>query len=864
MSEHPLPSSIVPRGASANESHPEPNRSRQDRDGRAERAPSSHLVAVLAAELGIAPHRIRAAVALLDADNSVPFIARYRKEATGALTDTQLRAIQTRLSQLRALEERRTRVLEALTARADEGLIDPLTLLQLRSSLMNAATVADVNALYAPYRSERVTRAQLARAAGLDSLVEDLLEVPLADAYAIAAAYITTDEEIAEARADGEETLPIRTAEEALEGARAILIDRALTDPVLGEKLLTRLREGGVIESRVIAGQESPGAKFSDYFAFSDRIRSIPPHRVLALHRAKDAGVVRLKVDVAPAPVALSRLRGAARAEAEAAAENYENVRSAYEREVAAALRIPVQVLNTVDDEDRVLGWLAATVRTAWRSHLRPRLAERIRHRLLDTAAQNATEVFASNLRDILLAAPAGHRRTLGLDPGLRHGVKYAVVDEMGEPLRTGTVYPHAPRNQWAEALRELAAACREERVELIAIGNGTASRETDKLASELIRALREEGVEAPQKVTVSEAGASVYSASALAAAELPDYDVTVRGAVSIARRLQDPLAELVKIDPQSIGVGQYQHDVSQSQLARKLDAVVEDCVNAVGVDLNTASVPLLTRVAGLTRMMAQNIVAWRDENGQFQNRQQLLKVSRLGPKAFEQCAGFLRINHGDNPLDASTVHPEAYPVVERILAATRQALKDLMGDSSALRNLKAVDFTDEQFGVPTVTDIIKELEKPGRDPRPEFKTATFAEGVETMNDLLPGMVLEGAVTNVTNFGAFVDIGVHQDGLVHISSLADKFVEDPHTVVKAGDIVKVKVLEVDLQRKRIALTMRLDEQPGDTNARRGGNGGGREQQRPAAKAAKPRGRDAQPAGNSAMMDALAAAMGKKR
>ena len=835
MSEHPLPSSIAPRGASArNEPRPELNRSRQDRDGRAERAPSSHLVAVLAAELGIAPHRIGAAVALLDADNSVPFIARYRKEATGALTDTQLRAIQTRLSQLRTLEERRNRVLEALTARADEGLIDPLTLLQLRSSLMNAATVADVNALYAPYRSERVTRAQIARAAGLDSLVEDLLEVPLADAHAIAAAYITDgteeddeDEDVEAAEAD--EALQIHSAEEALEGARAILIDRALTDPVLGEKLLTRLREGGVIESRVIAGQESPGAKFSDYFAFSDRIRSIPPHRVLALHRAKDAGVVRLKVDVAPAPVALSRLRGAARAEAEAAAENYENVRSAYEREVAAALRIPVQVLNTVDDEDRVLGWLAATVRTAWRSHLRPRLAERIRHRLLDTAAQNATEVFASNLRDILLAAPAGHRRTLGLDPGLRHGVKYAVVDETGEPLRTGTVYPHAPRNQWAEALRELAAACREDRVELIAIGNGTASRETDRLASELIRTLREEGVESPQKVTVSEAGASVYSASALAAAELPDYDVTVRGAVSIARRLQDPLAELVKIDPQSIGVGQYQHDVPPAALRRALNDTLEDCVNAVGVNLNSASVQLLAHVAGVGTATAERIVAYRTEHGPFANRRQLLNVPRLGAKTFRQAAGFIRIRGGEEPLDASAVHPEAYPLARRIItdAQARNGAHWVAGalgtsdGSDPLAGLNPADYVQNggqdgaeegTAGVYTVQDIFTELRRPGLDPRGSFRTARFSESVSRFEDVRPGMVLEGTVSNVAAFGAFVDIGVHQDGLVHISQMSRGYVANPHDIVRSGDIVRVRVVEIDPDRRRISLSLLVEDE----------------------------------------------------
>lgn len=832
MSEHPLPSSIAPRGASANESHPEPNCSRQDRDGRAERAPSSHLVSVLAAELGIAPHRIGAAVALLDADNSVPFIARYRKEATGALTDTQLRAIQTRLGQLRALEERRARVLEALTARADEGLIDPLTLLQLRSSLMNAATVADVNALYAPYRSERVTRAQLARAAGLDSLVEDLLEVPLADAHAIAAAYITDgtedDEDIEAAEAD--EALQIHSAEEALDGARAILIDRALTDPVLGEKLLTRLREQGVIESRVIAGHESDGAKFSDYFAFSDRIRSIPPHRVLALHRAKDAGVVRLKVDVAPAPAPLSRLRGAARAEAEAAAENYENVRSTYEREVAAALRIPVQVLNTVDDEDRVLGWLAATVRTAWRSHLRPRLAERIRHRLLDTAAQNATEVFASNLRDILLAAPAGHKTTLGLDPGLRHGVKYAVVDETGEPLRVGTVYPHAPRNQWAEALRELATACREHGVELIAIGNGTASRETDRLASELIRALREEGVEAPQKVTVSEAGASVYSASALAAAELPDYDVTVRGAVSIARRLQDPLAELVKIDPQSIGVGQYQHDVPPAALRRALNDTVEDCVNAVGVNLNSASVQLLAHVAGVGTATAERIVAYRTEHGPFANRRQLLNVPRLGEKTFRQAAGFIRIRGGEEPLDASAVHPEAYPLARRIIADAQARngahwVAGALGTSDGtdpLAGLNPADYVQDSdtqasadeatAGVYTVEDIFAELRRPGLDPRGSFRTARFSESVSHFEDVRPGMVLEGTVSNVAAFGAFVDIGVHQDGLVHISQMSRGYVANPHDIVRSGDIVQVRVVEVDPARRRISLSLLVEDE----------------------------------------------------
>lgn len=839
MSEHPLPSSIRPRANRAADPAPSSaaHREKHETGGTAER-PAEHLINALAVETGIAPHRIRAAVALLDADNSVPFIARYRKEATGALTDTQLRTIQSRLGQLRALEERRNRVLEALTERADEGLIDPLTLLQLRSSLMNAATIADVNAIYAPYRSERVTRAQMARAAGLDSLVEDLLEVPLAEAHAIAAAYITDgtedDEDEGIEAAEADEALQIHSAEEALDGARAILIDRALTDPVLSEKLLKRLREGGVIESRVIAGQESIGAKFSDYFAFSDRIRSIPPHRVLALHRAKDAGVVRLKVDVAPAPVALSRLRGAARAEAEAAAENYENVRSAYEREVAAALRIPVQVLNTVDDEDRVLGWLAATVRTAWRSHLRPRLAERIRHQLLDAAAQNATEVFASNLRDILLAAPAGHKTTLGLDPGLRHGVKYAVVDGTGEPLRVGTVYPHAPRNQWAEALRELATACREHGVELIAIGNGTASRETDKLASELIRTLREEGAEAPQKVTVSEAGASVYSASALAAAELPDYDVTVRGAVSIARRLQDPLAELVKIDPQSIGVGQYQHDVPPAALRRALNDTVEDCVNAVGVNLNSASVQLLAHVAGVGTATAERIVAYRTEHGPFANRQQLLNVPRLGAKTFRQAAGFIRIRGGEEPLDASAVHPEAYPLARRIIADAQARngahwVTGALGTSDGtdpLAGLNPADYVQDSHeqdshvlesveataGVYTVEDIFAELRRPGLDPRGSFRTARFSESVSHFEDVRPGMVLEGTVSNVAAFGAFVDIGVHQDGLVHISQMSRGYVANPHDIVRSGDIVQVRVVEVDPVRRRISLSLLVEDE----------------------------------------------------
>jgi len=608
----------------------------------------------------------------------------------------------------------------------------------------------------------------------------------------------------------------------------------------------------GTISSRVIAGREAEGAKFADYFDFSDSIRRIRPHRVLALLRAKEAGIVRLSIDGATPAPPLSKLRGEARAAALALAENYENVRSGYEREVAAALRIPVQVLNTVDSEDRVLGWLAATVRTAWRKRLHPRLADRIRNALFEMAEREAITVFASNLRDLLLAAPAGQRTTLGLDPGLKHGVKCAVINGTGKVLDAFTIYPHAPRHDWDAALTRLENAVRTHGVELIAIGNGTASRETDKLAAELLVRLRAGGYEKAQKITVSEAGASVYSASATASEELPELDVTLRGAVSIARRLQDPLAELVKIDPQSIGVGQYQHDVNQSQLAKSLDAVVEDCVNAVGVDVNTASAPLLARISGLNQTLAQNIVAYRDENGAFDSRKKLLKVPRLGEKTFEQAAGFLRINGGKEPLDASAVHPEAYPVVAKMLAQQGITAAELIGNRERVKQIKASDFTDERFGLPTILDILSELEKPGRDPRGEFQTASFAEGIHEISDLQVGMILEGVVSNVANFGAFVDIGVHQDGLVHISALSNKFVQDPREVVKAGDVVKVKVLEVDAARKRIALTMRLDDEPGSA-AKGNRPSETRHQER---RDRKPQRNDRAPT-NSAMADAFA-------
>ena len=744
------------------------------------------LCRIIAGELQARAEQVEAAVRLLDEGNTVPFIARYRKEVTGGLDDTQLRNLETRLGYLRELEDRRQAILKSI---AEQGKLTDA----LEKAINTTLSKTELEDLYLPYKPKRRTRGQIAIEAGLEPLADLLWNEPAHDPEAEAAKYIDADKGVADSKA-------------ALDGARYILMERFAEDAALLAKVRDYLWKNAHLVSTVVSGKEEEGAKFRDYFDHHEPIATVPSHRALAMFRGRNEGVLQLSLNADP--------------------QFDEPPKESHGEQIIIDLM-----------------------------HLETELMGTVRER----AEDEAINVFARNLHDLLMAAPAGLRATMGLDPGLRSGVKVAVVDATGKLVATDTTYPHT--GQAAKAAVAVAALCEKYNVELVAIGNGTASRETERFFLDVQKQFPKVTA---QKVIVSEAGASVYSASELAAQEFPDLDVSLRGAVSIARRLQDPLAELVKIDPKSIGVGQYQHDVSQTQLARKLDAVVEDCVNAVGVDLNTASVPLLTRVAGLTRMMAQNIVAWRDENGQFQNRQQLLKVSRLGPKAFEQCAGFLRINHGDNPLDASTVHPEAYPVVERILAATQQALKDLMGNSSALRHLKAVDFTDEKFGVPTVTDIIKELEKPGRDPRPEFKTAKFADGVETMNDLLPGMILEGAVTNVTNFGAFVDIGVHQDGLVHISSLSDRFVEDPHTVVKAGDIVKVKVMEVDLPRKRIALTMRLDEQPGDSNARRGGGQERPQGNRPAAKAAKPRGREAQPAGNSAMMDALAAAMGKKR
>ncbi|MGL5385063.1 MAG: Tex family protein [Enterobacterales bacterium] len=772
------------------------------------------LSRIIATELQARPEQVDSAIRLLDEGNTVPFIARYRKEVTGGLDDTQLRQLETRLGYLRELEDRRKTILKSID---DQGKLTE----QLAGAINATQSKTELEDLYLPYKPKRRTRGQIAIEAGLEPLADSLWQDPQQQPEPLAESFVDAEKGVADVKA-------------ALDGARYILMERFAEDATLLAKVRDYLWKNAHLVSKVVEGKEEEGAKFRDYFDHHEPIAQVPSHRALAMFRGRNEGVLQLALNADP---------------------QFEETPRESQGELIITNHLNLRLNNAPAD-----AWRKSVVNWTWRIKVLLHLETELMGTLRERAEDEAINVFARNMHDLLMAAPAGMRATMGLDPGLRTGVKVAVVDATGKLVATDTVYPHT--GQAAKAAAVVAALCTKHKVELVAIGNGTASRETERFFAELQQQFPD--VKA-QKVIVSEAGASVYSASELAALEFPNLDVSLRGAVSIARRLQDPLAELVKIDPKSIGVGQYQHDVSQSQLAKKLDSVVEDCVNAVGVDLNTASVPLLTRVAGLTRMMAQNIVTWRDENGRFSNREQLLKVSRLGPKAFEQCAGFLRINHGDNPLDASTVHPETYPVVERILAATRQALQDLMGNPSAVRSLKASDFTDEKFGVPTVTDILKELEKPGRDPRPEFKTATFAEGVETLNDLQIGMILEGSVTNVTNFGAFVDIGVHQDGLVHISSLADKFVEDPHTVVKAGDIVKVKVMEVDLQRKRIALSMRLDEQPGEGSARRGGgnnNAPARDKtSRPAAN--KPKPRNSTPAGNSAMGDALAAAFGKK-
>nr|WP_039816344.1 Tex family protein [Nocardia otitidiscaviarum] len=764
----------------------------------------------IADELGVRDEQVRAAVELLDGGSTVPFVARYRKEVTGGLDDAQLRQLDERLHYLRELDERRASIIESIRG---QGKLDA----ELHAQLMLAETKARLEDIYLPYKPKRRTKAQIAREAGHEPVADALLTDP------------TTD--------------PAQYTAEQLDGARAILVERFAEDADLVGELRELMWSRGQITSTVRAGKEEAGAKFADYFDFSEPFEKLPSHRILALLRGEKEEVLTLHLEPdaeEPAP----------------------GERTIYEGRIALEFGIA--------DQGRAAdSWLLDTVRWAWRTKLQVSLGIDTRMRLRQSAERDAVDVFAANLRDLLLAAPAGTRTTMGLDPGYRTGVKVAVVDGTGKVVATEVIYPHKPQGQTEKSLAVLGALVARFGVELIAIGNGTASRETDALAAELISRIPENK---PTKIVVSEAGASVYSASAYATQELPDLDVSLRGAVSIARRLQDPLAELVKIDPKSIGVGQYQHDVSETLLARSLGAVVEDAVNAVGVDVNTASVPLLSRVSGIAGSLAESIVAHRDQNGPFRSRAALKDVPRLGPKAFEQCAGFLRIRGGEDPLDTSAVHPEAYPVVRRILDSTGRGMAELIGNTTVLRALRPAEFTDEKFGVPTVTDIIAELEKPGRDPRPEFKTAEFAAGIEKVADLKPGMVLEGVVTNVAAFGAFVDVGVHQDGLVHVSAMSHNFVKDPREVVKSGDVVKVKVLEVDVQRQRIGLSLRLDDEPGQAKqadggrprgqGQRGSNGGGRPQQRGGQggnRGGQGRGgqdRRNQPAPSGAMADAL--------
>lgn len=715
---------------------------------------------IIAAELTVQPQQILAAIQLLDDGNTIPFIARYRKEATDGLDDTQLRHFETRLIYLRELEDRRQTILKSIE---DQGKLTD----ELREKIHATQSKTELEDLYLPYKPKRRTKGQIAIEAGLEPLADLLWNEPKNDPETAAAEFVNADKGITDTKV-------------ALDGARYILMERFAEDAGLLAKVRDYLAKNAVIVSKVIEGKEAEGAKFQDYFDHQELLKNVPSHRALAMFRGRNEGILQLSLNADP--------------------DVEEGSRQSYCEEI---IRDYLDVRFTGQPADK---WREQVIAWTWKIKVSLHLETELMASLREKAEEEAIDVFARNLTALLMAAPAGAKSTMGLDPGLRTGVKVAVVDNTGKLLDTTTIYPHTGRE--AEAQVAIFSLIRKHNVELIAIGNGTASRETERFAKEVIKEIKENK---PQTVVVSEAGASVYSASEFAANEFPNLDVSLRGAVSIARRLQDPLAELVKIEPKAIGVGQYQHDVNQIQLARKLDAVVEDCVNAVGVDLNTASAPLLARVAGMTKTLAQNIVEYRDENGRFESRSELKKVPRLGPKAFEQCAGFMRIAGGKNPLDASGVHPEAYPVVEKILQATAQSIQDLMGNAGVVCQLDAKQFIDEQFGLPTVQDIFKELEKPGRDPRGEFKTAVFAEGVEEITDLKSGMILEGTVTNVTNFGAFVDIGVHQDGLVHISSLSDKFVEDPHQVVKTGNIVKVKVLEVDVPRKRIALTMRLDE-----------------------------------------------------
>ncbi|EMC0408601.1 RNA-binding transcriptional accessory protein [Vibrio fluvialis] len=760
----------------------------------------------IAKELNVRSEQVIAAVKLIDDGNTVPFIARYRKEVTGGLDDTQLRTLDSRLAYLREMDDRRQTIIKSIQ---EQGKLTP----ELEQAIQDADSKTRLEDLYLPYKPKRRTKGQIAIEAGLEPLADKLWTQPETDPEREAERYIAADKGIDDSKA-------------ALDGARAIIMERIAEDANLLEKIRQHLTRNAEIVSRVVEGKERDGEKFKDYFDHREPISKVPSHRALAMLRGRNEGFLTLTLNADP--------------------ELEETARQSY-CETLIAEHYGIHLSQAAAD-----AWRKQVISWSWRIKVSMHMETELMGAMKERAEIDAIDVFATNLKDLLMAAPAGPRATLGLDPGLRNGCKVAVVDATGKVLATDTIYPHQPHNQYDRAMASVAALVKQHHVDLIAIGNGTASRETDAFAADLIK----RGNLKVQKITVSEAGASVYSASELAAKEFPNLDVSLRGAVSIARRLQDPLAELVKIDPKSIGVGQYQHDVSQSMLAKRLDAVVEDCVNAVGVDVNTASPALLTRVAGLSSTLAQNIVDYRDENGRFDSRSALKKVPRLGPKAFEQCAGFLRIMDGKNPLDASAVHPEAYPVVKNIAEKNQKAIKALIGNSEFLRNLRAVDYTDEHFGVPTVSDIIKELDKPGRDPRPEFKTATFADGVNEVSDLEIGMVLEGVVSNVANFGAFVDIGVHQDGLVHISALTDRFVSDPRDVVKAGDIVKVKVMEVDVQRKRIALTMRLNDEPGQESRPARSNQPRQER--------APRRRDEPSNAGGAMSGAFAAAFAKAK
>jgi uncharacterized protein len=753
------------------------------------------IVQLIAKELGVGPHQVAAAVALLDEGSTVPFIARYRKEATGNLDDTHLRNLDERLLYLRELEERRAAILAAVE---QQGKLTD----QLRGDIEAAATKQTLEDIYLPYKPKRRTRAQIAREAALEPLADALFADPTLDPEQEAAKYVNVTP-----ATESSNAINVPDAQAALDGAREILCERFAETAELLAKLRARMWEQGIVTSTVMKGKESAEEeKFRDYYAYAEAIRTIPSHRALALFRGQSLDVLKIEMGLGE--------------EIEASVVPHPCVAM-----IAAHFGIE-------DRGRRADKWLAEVCHWTWRGKAHSHISTELLAQLREAAETEAIKIFGRNLHELLLAAPAGPKAVLGIDPGIRTGCKVAVVDATGKLLETATIYPHEPRSDWQASLATLARMAAQHGVELISIGNGTASRETDKLAAEVIKLI---GSKMPErklnKIVVSEAGASVYSASAFAAREFPELDVSLRGAVSIARRLQDPLAELVKIDPKSIGVGQYQHDVNQRALARALDATVEDCVNAVGVDVNTASVPLLARVSGLNSVLAKNIIEYRDANGPFPNRKKLCKVPRLGDKTFEQAAGFLRINNGDNPLDRSSVHPEAYPVVERILARISKGISEVMGQPAALKGLSPAEFTDDKFGVPTVRDILTELEKPGRDPRPEFKTATFKDGIESLADLQPNMILEGVVTNVAAFGAFVDIGVHQDGLVHVSALANKFVKDPHEIVKPGQIVKVKVMDVDVKRQRISLTMRLDDAAG-TSSRSGGAAPGPREPRP--------------------------------